>query len=99
MRQTAKRAAYLTAGLIASALGFVGLVLPFMPGFLFFAVAAVCFLGASESLRRRMRSNRRFRPYFERYEGAHEGLTEFERMKLAGWLSFSAVTSYFSRSE
>ena len=90
MKATARRIVLLAIGAVATDLGLVGILIPILPGFLFFAVAALCFVGASDSLQRRLRRSPRFRPYFERYDRA-EGLSEFERVKLAAWLSVSPL--------
>ena len=94
MKQAARKIGFITVGCCALVIGVIGLLVPIIPGVLFLAVAAVAFVGASSRLQRQLRRSRRFRPYFERYDAAH-GLTEFERFKLAGWLSMSALGSWF----
>lgn len=96
MKHTARKLGLIGIGMTATAIGFIGIVVPVLPGILFFAIAAVCFVGASDRLRRNLRSKRHFRPYFEQYEAAH-GLSEWQRIKLAGWLSVSAITAYVRR--
>ncbi len=44
----------LLAGGICTVLGFVGLAIPFMPGFVFFAIAVLCFSSASPTLHRKL---------------------------------------------
>ncbi len=96
MKQTARKLGLIGVGMAATVLGFIGIVVPVLPGIVFFAIAAVCFVGASERLRRKLRSKRHFRPYFERFDAA-QGLSEWQRIKLAGLLSVSALTAYVRR--
>ena len=44
----------LAIGGVCTVLGFVGLAIPLMPGFVFFAIAALCFSSASPTLHRKL---------------------------------------------
>jgi uncharacterized membrane protein YbaN (DUF454 family) len=44
----------LVTGGVCTGLGFVGLAIPLMPGFVFFALAALCFSSASPTLHRKL---------------------------------------------
>lgn len=53
MRLTSKTLLLVVGG-VCTVLGFVELVIPLMPGVVFFAVAAVCFSSASRTLHRKL---------------------------------------------
>jgi uncharacterized membrane protein YbaN (DUF454 family) len=53
MSLTSKTLLLLTGG-VCTLLGFVGLVIPLMPGFVFFAIAVLCFSSASPTLHRKL---------------------------------------------
>ena len=96
MNSTFSRLLLLVAGAVFTVLGFVGIVIPILPGILFFAIAAACFVAASPALKKRLRAQRHFRGYFERYE-ATEGLSTWDRSKLAVLLSVDAGSKWVQR--
>jgi hypothetical protein len=50
---TSKTLLLFTGG-VCTVLGFVGLAIPLMPGFVFFAIAVICFSSASPTLHRKL---------------------------------------------
>lgn len=88
--KTVKRSMLMAAGIVALALGLVGLAMPLLPGVLFLAVAMVCFSAASNRLRRRLHASPRIRPYLVRWE-ASRGLGVARRLRLAFWLALATA--------
>jgi len=71
-------------------LGGLGLLLPFMPGFLFLLIAAACFASLSPGLRRHFERHPRMRRFFHRLDnGAH--LHMGDRARLAFWAALETV--------
>ncbi len=77
-------------GTLFLALGFVGLLLPFLPGFLFFLLAAACFASLSPTLNRRLHGQPRVSRFLRRLE-AGEQLDPLSRIKLTFWAGLEAV--------
>ena len=77
-------------GIIALALGLIGLVVPIIPGVLFLLVAALCFGVLSRPVRSRLERNGRMKRLFGRLDaGRHLGVPT--RMKLAFWAVLEAA--------
>ena len=72
-------------------LGFVGLLLPILPGFLFFLLAAACFASLSPALNRKLHRQPRVSRFLHRLE-AGERLDLLTRMKLTFWAGLEAVS-------
>jgi len=80
-----------TAGIVFICLGFLGLLLPFMPGFLFMLGAAACFASLSPRLRRRLHRQPRISRFLTRLESSTH-LSVLPRIKLAFWAGLEALT-------
>lgn len=55
-------------GGVCVVLGFIGLVIPFMPGFVFFAIAVVCLSSASPALHRKLSTYPQVRRFLQELE-------------------------------
>lgn len=84
----------LAAGFLV--LGLIGLVIPVLPGVLFLLLAAVCVSGASPRIARKFQSNRHWRRY-QRHWQHSEGMSLFQRSRLALWLSARALVDSVQR--
>ena len=78
----------LAAGLLV--LGLVGLVIPVIPGILFLLLAAVCLSSASPRLAEKFQRNRHWRRY-QRHWRHSEGMSLFQRVRLAFWWTARAL--------
>ena len=81
-----KRMLLFSAGGLLLVAGLIGLVLPVVPGVLFLALAALCFSGASPTVRQRLESHPDWHLWQRRW-GRRSGLSILERSKLAFWLT------------
>lgn len=72
-------------GLALLALAFVGFIIPILPGFLFLALALLCFVAVSPALARRLDRYPTWRAWHVRWRlGA--GLPLLDRARLMFWL-------------
>lgn len=72
------------------ALGLVGLLLPFLPGFLFLFFAAACFAAVFPQIKRHLSHHPRMLRFFRRID-AGENLDITTQFKLAFWASLEAI--------
>ena len=80
----------LAAGSISLTLGLMGLLLPFMPGFLFLLIAAACFASLSPRTRAGLERHPRLQRFFGRLDAAaHLGVSA--RAKLAFWAALETI--------
>jgi uncharacterized protein len=84
------------AGLAFLVLGLIGLLMPFLPGLLFLAIAVLCFAGASPAVGRRLRADPRYRRWRARWE-SRRNLRPADRLRLTFWLGLSVVLSPWRR--
>ena len=61
MTHALKRILLILAGCVCIVLGIVGLLLPIMPGWVFFLLAVACFVQGSDRIRKRFESHKGFR--------------------------------------
>lgn len=59
-------------GILCVILGFVGLAVPLMPGFVFFGIAVICLSSASPTLRRKLASYPRVGLFLQELEETRE---------------------------
>ena len=78
-------------GTLFLVLGFLGLLLPFLPGFLFFLIAAACFASLSPALNRSLHGQPRVSRFLRRLE-AGEQLDPLSHIKLTFWAGLEAVS-------
>lgn len=91
-----KRAALMLTGSALVILGLVGLVIPILPGFLFLALAAVCFSALSPRFQRRMERHPAWRGWRLRWRESR-GLPFHRRVQLAFWLTAEATMTALGR--
>ena len=84
----------LAAGFLV--LGLIGLVIPVIPGILFLLLAAVCVSSASPRIAEKFQRNRHWRRY-QRHWKHSEGMTLFQRSRLAFWLTARALVERVQR--
>ena len=77
-------------GTLFLALGLLGLLLPFLPGFLFFLLAIACFASLSPALNRRLHRQPRVSRFLRRLEAGEE-LDPLSRIKLTFWAGLEAI--------
>ena len=77
-------------GLAALVLGIAGLIIPIIPGFIFLALAAICFATVVPGLRRKLERNSRMQRLFNRVDRSthYPALT---RLKLLFWACLETV--------
>ena len=80
-----------TAGITLLCLGALGLLLPFLPGFLFLLGAAACFATLSPALHRTLHRQPRVSRFLHRLD-ASTHLPIVHRVKLAFWAGLEAIT-------
>jgi uncharacterized protein len=92
-----KRQLYLGGGVIATALGIIGIALPIMPTVPFLILAAFCFARSSPALEARIMKHPIYGPPIRRWR--EKGAIS-RKAKLASTLAFSAsiVFGYFTLS-
>lgn len=71
-------------GCLCMALGFIGLAVPLMPGFVFFAIGAMCLASASPFLAHQLAKQPKLGRFLARLESSRE-LTLQARLKVALW--------------
>lgn len=79
------------AGIVLLCLGFLGLLLPFLPGFVFMLGALACFASLSPRLRHRLHRQPRISRFLTRLESSAH-LPVLPRVKLAFWAGLEALT-------
>lgn len=92
-----KRVLLLTAACLFAVLGVIGLVVPIIPGVLFLLVAAACVSLASDRVHQKMNHNPAYRRWRQRWD-ASAGLSTWNRIKLAFWLSVDTTFKSIHRS-
>jgi len=78
------------SGIVLTVLGFIGLALPFLPGFLFLFCAAACFASLFPTLHRTLSRQPRMARFFRHFDAGTE-LDLVSRIKLAFWASLEAI--------
>ena len=73
-------------GSICMVLGFVGLAVPLMPGFIFFAIGTICLASASPFLARQLAKQPRLGRFLQRIE-LSRGMAMSDRIKIIFWAS------------
>ena len=73
-------------GSICMVLGFVGLAVPLMPGFIFFAIGTICLASASPFLARQLAKQPRLGRFLQRIE-LSRGMALSDRIKIIFWAS------------
>ena len=73
-------------GTLCMVLGFVGLAVPLMPGFIFFAIGTICLASASPFLARQLAKQPRLGRFLERIE-LSRGMALTDRTKVIFWAS------------
>lgn len=73
-------------GSVCMVLGFIGLAVPLMPGFIFFAIGTVCLATASPFLARQLSKQPRLGLFLERIE-LSRGMAVTDRIKVIFWAS------------
>jgi len=91
-----KRVLLLTAACLFAVLGVIGLLIPVLPGVLFLLLAAICVSLASDRVHQKMNHSPVYRRWRRGWD-ASEGLSAFNRMKLAFWLSMEATVGAIRR--
>ena len=71
-------------GCLCMALGFIGLAVPLMPGFVFFAIGTMCLASASPFLAHQLAKQPKLGRFLARLESPRE-LTLQARLKVALW--------------
>lgn len=71
-------------GSICMFLGFIGLVMPFMPGFVFFAIGTICLASASPFLARQLSKQPRLGQFLARIESSRD-MAFVDRTKVVLW--------------
>ena len=84
-----KRAALTLLGSALVLLGLIGLVVPILPGFLFLALAAVCFSALSPGFQRRLDRHPAWRGWRLRWRQSR-GLPLLRRFQLGFWMTAEA---------
>ena len=90
-----RKIALLSIGIICIPIGIAGLAIPFLPGFIFLLIAAVCFAALSPALHHRLSAHPRLSRFFRRLE-AGKHLNPYNRVKLAIWASLEVVGGHRS---
>ncbi|MDA1075629.1 MAG: DUF454 family protein [Proteobacteria bacterium] len=85
------------AGLGFTALGFVGLLVPILPGFLFFILAAFCFASAFKVVERHVERHHLLGPARRRWDSA-SAWPLLDRIRLAFWLTADTMVKMFKGS-
>ena len=81
---------YTLAAFLLSILGVIGLLLPIVPGWLFFGLAVVCVAQVSPRFRRKLHNNPRMRRFTHRLNQA-KALAPVARIKLSFWALVEAI--------
>lgn len=80
----------ITAGIGATLLGLLGLLIPVIPGILFLLVAAICFASVSPEVRQQLQRFPRFRRLMTRVDSGR-GMQLMMRCRLVFWALLEAV--------
>lgn len=91
-----KRALLMLLGSTFVLLGLVGLVIPILPGFVFLALAAVCFSALSPRFQRRLDRHPAWRGWRLRWRQSR-GLPLLRRLQLGFWMTAEAGMQAFKR--
>lgn len=91
-----KRAALILLGSALVVLGLIGLLIPILPGFLFLALAAVCFSALSPRFQRRLDRHPTWRGWRLRWRSSR-GLPLLRRLQLGFWLTAEATMETLRR--
>ena len=89
-----KRALLMSLGAALVLLGLIGLVIPILPGFLFLALAAVCFSATSPRFQARLERHPAWRGWRLRWRESR-GLPMFQRIQLSFWMTAEAAMNLF----
>lgn len=91
-----KRVVLMLSGTALVALGLLGLLVPILPGFLFLALAAVCFSAVSPRFQRRLERHPAWRGWRLRWRESR-GLPLLKRLQLVFWLTAEAAMNSVAR--
>jgi uncharacterized protein len=95
-RTMLKRLVLALTGLVLTCLGLVGLMLPFLPGVFFLALALLCFAGASPTVNRRFTAHPRVKRWRAQWH-ARARLPQLDRARLTFWLALSIALEPWRR--